>query len=64
MFKKIKNHFSLQRRIQREVLETLCSICLYLEIDGHFSRNHYSRYMGQHFGMLKELSDELRGYEK
>ena len=62
MFKKIKNYFSLQRRIQIEILETLCTICLWLERDGY--RNPYSEYMGSHFGALKSLSKELRDKEK
>lgn len=61
MFKKIKNYFSLQRRIQIEILETLCTICLYLHYEGHYSRNRYSEFMQGHFGQLKDLSKELRG---
>lgn len=64
MFKKIKNYFSLKRRIQREVLETLCSICLYLDQEGRYSRNYHARHMRGHFTALKELSDELKGKEK
>ena len=64
MFKKIKNYFSLQRIIQIEILETLCTICLWLERDGHFDRNPYSQHMGSHFEMLKGLSKELRDKEK
>lgn len=63
MFKKIKNWFSLQRRIQIEILETLCTICLYLERDGHCDRNPYREYMGGHFRALKDLSKELRDKE-
>lgn len=64
MFKKIKNYFSLRRRIQAEILETLCSICLYLDFDGHFSKNRYAVYMHDHFETLKILSKELRSKEK
>lgn len=60
MFKKIKNYFSLKKRIQIETLETLCSICMYLDYDGHYSRNRYSEFMRGHFNSLKELSEELR----
>lgn len=63
MFKKIKNYFFLQRRIQIEVLETLCSICLYLEHEGH-SRSSQARRVGMHFIALKVLSDKLKGEEK
>lgn len=64
MFKKIKNYFSLQRMIQIEILETLCTICLWLEHDGHHNRNPYSGYMSSHFKMLKDLSEKLRYKEK
>lgn len=60
MIKKIKQYFALQRRIQREILETLASICLYLDYDGHYSRNRYAEYMRSHFNELKDLSQELR----
>ena len=63
MFKKIKNWFSLQKRIQIEILETLCTICLYLECNGHRARNPYEQYMGSHFRVLKDLSKELRDQE-
>lgn len=63
MFKRIKNYFSLQRRIQIEILETLCTICLWLERDGHYDRNPYSQHMSGHFQHLKDLSKELRDYE-
>ena len=60
MFKKLKDYFSLQRNIQIETLETLCTICLWLEHDGRHSRNPYSEYMNDHFVALKSLSKELR----
>lgn len=63
MFKRIKNYFSLQRRIQIEILETLCTICLWLERDGHYDRNPYSQHMSGHFQYLKDLSKELRDHE-
>ena len=61
MFKKIKRYFELKRRIQFEVLETLCTICLYMCHDGHYGRNPYARHMDSHFKSLKDLSTELRG---
>lgn len=60
MFKRIRRYFRLRRMIQQEVLETLCTICLYLERDGHFARNSYAQYMGGHFTRLKKLSESLR----
>ena len=43
-----------------EVIEALCSICLYLERDGHFSHNYASTHMRDHFTVLKKYSEELR----
>lgn len=62
MFKKIKQYFSLQRRIQIEILETLCSICLYFAHDRSRS-NPYVQYFPSHFETLKSLSRELRDKE-
>lgn len=61
MFKKIKNYFSLQRRIQFEVLETLATICLYCGFDS--PRNPYREHLQGHFNSLKNLSDEMRNEE-
>lgn len=63
MFKRIKEYFSLQRRIQIEVLETLCTICYFLDFMGHYSNNKYSKYMLDHYTALKKLSKELRDKE-
>lgn len=60
MFRRIRRYLKLQRMIQHEVLETLCTICLYLERDGHFCKNYYAQYMGGHFKRLKEFSEILR----
>lgn len=60
MFKRLRNYIKLWSLIQHEILETLCTILLYLERDGHFDRNPYSKYMGTHFTQLKELSTKLR----
>lgn len=59
MLKKIKQYFKLKRQIQHEVLETLCTICLYL---GHIpgSHNPYRNYMFSHASALKSLSAESR----
>lgn len=64
MFKKIKKYLSLYKNIHIEILETLCTICLYIERDGHFSKNPYAQYMGIHFRTLKDLSVELRSENK
>ena len=44
-----------------EIIETLCTICLYLESEGRYSHNQYSRYMRGHFNELKGFSGNLRG---
>ena len=44
-----------------EVVETLCSICLYLDRDGRCNHNDISRFMEGHFKVLKGFSEELRG---
>lgn len=61
MFKRIKAYISLQRRIQHEELETLATICRYLDRDGRLSHNPYYEYMKDHFESLLKLSEELRG---
>lgn len=63
MFKKIKQYFYLQRRIQIEILETLCSICLYLTIEKSRPSNQYARLLPLHVEKLNELSKELRDKE-
>lgn len=44
-----------------EILETLCTICLYLEREGRRSQNEMSRNMRGHFNVLKKFSEDLRG---
>ena len=63
MLKKIKQYLKLQANIQIEIIETLASICKYLDYDGHFGRNPHSQYMQSHFKNLIELSKELRESE-
>lgn len=60
MFKRLRQRRRLQRMIQREVLETLCTICLYLDYEGIYSRNRYAQAMRMHFQQLKELSQSLK----
>lgn len=59
MIKKIKKWYKLQKMIQLELIETLCTICLYIESD-NYHRNPYSRFMGGHFKRLKHFSDIIR----
>lgn len=44
-----------------EIIETLCTICLYLEREGRYAHNEMSQYMRSHFIALKGFSGELRG---
>ena len=44
-----------------EIVETLCSICLYLDYDGRITHNKNAPFMFDHFRELKEFSSELRG---
>ncbi len=57
---RIKKILTWKKRMYVEVLETLCSICLYLESDSFRSKNRYGEFMRDHFQQLKELSQELR----
>lgn len=63
MIKRIKRYFFLrriQKEMQVEVLETLATICLYLEADGRYSHNSRAWHMKAHFEGLKHYSDILR----
>lgn len=60
MFKKIKKYFEFQRRYQHEVLETLATICLFLEHDGRRGHITHSEHMRGHYQELKLLARELR----
>ena len=55
MFKKIKNYFGLKKRTRIEVLETLASICLYLDYESRLSRNANGVFMRGHFNELKAI---------
>ena len=44
-----------------EIVETLCTICLYLGHGDPGRRNRYSEYMIGHFDSLKRFSKVLRG---
>ena len=49
-----------------ELIETLCSICLYIETDSIINRtyNRYGYTMLSHFRQLKNYSETLRNEEK
>lgn len=57
MIKKIRFY----KNILIEILETLCTICLFLESDSRYSHNQYGRYMHSHFDVLKRFSNNMRG---
>ena len=60
MFEKIKNYFTFKKRMNIEILETLATICLYLESDSRTNRNVNGVFMRWHFNELKALSFELK----
>lgn len=60
MFKKIKNYFTFKKRMNIEILETLATICLYLEFDSRRNHNANGVFMHGHFKELKAISEELR----
>lgn len=60
--KKIKRKIFFYKHILIEILETLCTICLYLEHSdyGMGGRNHYYQHFRSHFNTLKSYSEDLR----
>lgn len=60
--KKIKRKIIFYKSLLFEILETLCSICLYLDFEGtlHHPRNPNAIYMRDHFEQLKQASLVLR----
>ena len=58
----MKKKLKFYKALLIEIIETLCTICLYLESEGRYSRNNEaSRHMRGHFVALKEFSEDLRG---
>lgn len=60
--KRIKTKFRFYKALLAEIVETLCSICLYLDWEGRFNHFHNPRaeYMHSHFEQLKQASAVLR----
>ena len=58
--RKIKQSIRYYKMLLVEIIETLCTICLYLESEGRHTHNQYGQYMRGHFNELKELSTEMR----
>lgn len=56
--KKIKGKIKFYKGLLVEVIETLISICMYLEREGFY--NPMSESMYSHANRLKEFSEELR----
>ena len=59
MLRKIIKALTLKKRMRIEVIETLCTICLYLESEGRY--RHNAVHMRSHFDELKHISCDLRG---
>ena len=50
------------KKLLFEIVETLCSICLYLGHGDPARRNRYSGHMIDHYAALKEFSQALKEY--
>ena len=61
MFRKLREKIRRQKLIEAEVLETLSSICLYLEVDAHFA--HRGRYDDYLLATLNSYGSFLRALE-
>lgn len=67
MFKKIRKKIKKQKQkrliwrlILHEILEMLCTICMYLESDARHHGNPHTRKFSGHFDMLKKLARAVR----
>ena len=60
--KKIKRKIRFYKALLVEIVETLCTICLYLDFEGtlYHHRNPKAEYMRWHFEQLKQASSVLR----
>ena len=58
----MKKKIRFYKALLIEIIETLCTICLYLEKEryGGYIGNEESRHMRGHFTALKEFSEDLR----
>ena len=56
----MKKKIRFYKALLIEIIETLCTICLYLERDGRYTHNEASSYMRSHFTALKDFSEDLR----
>lgn len=60
MMRKIRAKILFYKGLLVEILETLCSICLYLDADRIGRYNPHSVHMRGHFDNLKQASEILR----
>lgn len=60
--KKIRKKILFYKALLVEILETLCSICLYLDFEGrvYHHKNPKAEFMRSHFEQLKQASSVLR----
>lgn len=60
--KKIKRKILFYKALLVEIVETLCTICLYLDFEGtlYHHKNPKAIYMRGHFEQLKQASSVLR----
>lgn len=58
--KKLKKKIKFYKFLLIEIIETLMSICMYLEYDGRRSHNPCGQYMRSHFDVLGKYSEVLR----
>lgn len=59
--RKIRTKVLFYKGLLVEILETLCSICLWLNADRLGRYNPHSVHMRGHFNNLKQASETLRG---
>jgi hypothetical protein len=60
VMKRLRKKILFYKALLVEIVETLCSICLYLESDRVGRYNPHSIHMRDHFYELKKASKELR----
>lgn len=58
--KKLKKKIKFYKGLLIEIIETLRSICIYLEYDSRRSHNPCGQYMRSHFDVLGIYSEVLR----
>ena len=62
--KKLKKKIKFYKGLLIEIIETLRSICIYLEYDSRRSHNPCGQYMSSHFEVLGNYSEVLRLEER